>query len=191
MFSAPKTWGHCSAWRPKKNKKSWVFFFFFFFFHWWLYSSSRSAPNLCTRFWGFTGFPRMQCLFPALQQLCSCKLHFWYIHLYWYRSIDFILYTLWQSVKLVVVSSSKERETTVRYQKSLFVARLRAPLNWLPSQAALGLPQQAVKIQGVILAFRGGRVKVVRMRVQVCVMWFAELLLSAEAQFELGLVWPA
>lgn len=26
---------------------------------------------------------------------------------------------------------------------------------------------------------------------QVCVMWFAELLLSAEAQFELRLVWPA
>lgn len=69
--------------------------------------------------------PRTQCLFPALQQLCSCKLYFWYIHLYWYRSIDLFLYTLWQSVKLLVVSASKERETTVRYQKSLFVTDSR------------------------------------------------------------------
>lgn len=48
--------------------------------------------------------------------------------------------------------------------------RQRVPLNWLPSQAALSLPQQAVKIQGVILAFSGGWIKVVRMGVQVCVM---------------------
>lgn len=40
-------------------------------------------------------------------------------------SIDLFLYTLGQSVKLLVVSSSKERETTVRYQKSLFVTDSR------------------------------------------------------------------
>lgn len=54
----------------------------------------------------------------------------------------------------------------MRYQKSLRVAdRQQVPLNWLPSQAALGLPQQAVKIQGVVLAFCGGWIKVVRMGV--------------------------
>lgn len=39
------------------------------------------------------------------------------------------------------------------------------PLNWLPSQAALGLHQQAVEIHGVVLAFGGGGIKVVRMGV--------------------------
>lgn len=43
--------------------------------------------------------------------------------------------------------------------------RRQVPLNWLPSQAALGLPQQAVKIHGVVLAFCGGWIKVVRVGV--------------------------
>lgn len=66
-----------------------------------------------------------------------------------------------ESVKLLVVSSSKERETTVRYEEFLFVADSGRHTTGLPFQAALGLPQQAVKIHGVILALCGGWIKVV------------------------------
>lgn len=35
----------------------------------------------------------------------------------------------------------------------------------LPSEAALGLPQQAVEVQGAVLALGGGRIEVVRVGV--------------------------
>lgn len=35
----------------------------------------------------------------------------------------------------------------------------------LPAEAALGLPQQAVEVQGAVLALGGGRIEVVRVGV--------------------------
>lgn len=39
--------------------------------------------------------------------------------------------------------------------------RLPPTTGWLPPQAALGLSEQAVEVQGVVLAFGGGGIKVV------------------------------
>lgn len=75
----------------------------------------------------------------------------------------------------------------MRYQ-DIPLCRQQVTGQLLPSQAALGLFQQAVEIHGVVLAFSGGWIKVIRMGIQVCIIRFAELLLSTEAQLELGLV---
>lgn len=135
---------------------------FLFFSHWWLHSSG--VHQVLSVHW-----LSPQCLFPALQQLCSCKLHCWYIHFYWYRSIDFFFFFFFilydreckTSGSLVVKAAANNSEVS----GVPLCDRQQVPLNWLPSQAALGLPQQAVEIHGVILAFGGGWIKVVRMGV--------------------------
>lgn len=161
MFSLPKNCGPCSAWRKKKRNHESLFFSSFIDgctavectkpvhqvlrVHW-LSQNALSLPSF------FSSYVHVNFIFDI----------FIYIDI-GLQTYSYILYDIEckTSGSLVVKGARNNSEVS----GVPLCDRQQVPLNWLPSQAALGLPQQAVKIHGVILAFCGGWIKVVRMGV--------------------------